>query len=136
MASEESPAAIRSIAVSADDVVDAFVYDRENPGAAVLRVTPPFHGRMRARLHVYHDDDAHLTGAIHFSPSVLLSDDIVDAYPRLEDDRTRESNEQARQHHAQAIEAWCKRASAEIVETVAIETDEGTRRIDLKTLGA
>jgi hypothetical protein len=135
MASEESPTAIRSIAVSADDVVDAFVYGQENPGSAVLRVTPPFHGRMRARLHVYRVDDTQLTGAVHLSPADVLSDAVVDAYPRLKDDQVRESNDRTRQRHAEDVESWRDRARNGIVETVPIETDEGQRWIELKTLG-
>ncbi|ELY82345.1 hypothetical protein [Natrinema gari] len=138
-AEADDPSAIRSVALSPEDVVDAYVYGRENPGEAVLRVTPPFHGRMRARLHVYRVDDAELTGAVHFSPATVITDDVLAAYPDLEsalaatdepaaDDRLRE-------RHADAVAEWRTRARDAIVESIALETDDGTHRVDLKTLG-
>ena len=39
MGEADDPARIRSLAVSSEDVANAFVYSRENPGTAVLRVT-------------------------------------------------------------------------------------------------
>ncbi len=120
----DDPATVRSVAVSREDVVDAFVYGRENPGTASLRVTPPFHGRMRARLHVSHGpaDD----GAIHLRPADLLADAVVAAYPSIErvevdlgvDRET--APERVREAHADAIERWRERATSAIVEEVAL----------------
>lgn len=138
MAPDEDPSAIRSIAVSPADVVDAFAYSRENPGEAVLRVTPPFHGRMRARLHVYRVDDTHLTGAVHLSPAALITDDVVDDYPVFEEavqDGDSEDTDQLRRRHAEAVEAWQERAKGAIVDAASIETPAGSRRVDLKRLG-
>lgn len=138
MAADDDPSTIRSLAVSPEDVVNAFAYSQENPGDAVLRVTPPFHGRMRARIHVYRVDDTHLTGAVHLSPEDILGDDALDEYPRLEDERRNsESNEteRLRRRHAEAIEIWQERARETIVETVAIDTVDGSQRVDLKRVG-
>lgn len=135
---DEDPPTIRSVAVSPDDAVDAFVYSQENPGEAVLRVTPPFHGRMRARLHVYRVDDTHLTGAIHLSPDDVIEEDVLAAYPRLEDeleDASPDETERIRKRHAEAVEAWQERARDAIVETVSIETADGARRVEVKRLG-
>ncbi|WP_306052817.1 hypothetical protein [Natronococcus wangiae] len=135
---DEDPSAIRSIAVSPDDAVDAFVYSRENPGEAVLRVTPPFHGRMRARIHVYRVDDTHLTGAVHLSPDDVIEDDVSAAYPRLEDeleDADPDETGGIRKRHAEAVEAWQERAREAIVESVPIETADGSRRVEVKRLG-
>ncbi|WP_254769155.1 hypothetical protein [Salinilacihabitans rarus] len=144
------PSAIRSLAVSAEDVVDAFVYGRENPGEAVLRVTPPFHGRMRARLHAYRVDDAPETGSIHLDPARLLDDDVVDDYPTVEAARSRVGDdgdddadraggdpppERVREAHAAALERWRERALDSIVDAVAIETDAGPHLVDVKRLG-
>jgi hypothetical protein len=138
MADDDDPSAIRSLAVSPEDVVNAFAYGQENPGDAVLRVTPPFHGRMRARIHVYHVDDTHLTGAVHLSPEDVLADEILEAYPRLEDERRNsksDETERLRRRHAEAIEAWQERARGAIVETALIDTDDGPQRVDLKRIG-
>ncbi|ELY67536.1 hypothetical protein [Natrinema versiforme] len=138
---EDDPGAIRSIALSPDDAVDAFVYGRENPGDAVLRVTPPFHGRMRARIHVYRVDDTELTGAIHLSPTEIIADEVVADYPDLEsaladaDAADPDATDRARDRHVEAVEEWQARAREAIVDSVALETDDGPHRVELKPLG-
>ncbi len=139
-AEADGPSAIRSIALSPEDAVDAYVYGRENPGEAVLRVTPPFHGRMRARIHVYHVDDAELTGAVHLSPATVIADDVLAAYPDLESalaeaDDDPAADDPLRDRHAVAVAEWRTRARDAIVDSIALETDDGTHRVDLKTLG-
>lgn len=123
---DRDPSAIRSLAVSPQDVVDAYAYTQENPGTAVLRVTPPFHGRMRARLHVYRVDDARMTGAVHVDPADLIDDDVTDAYPALEatlEDPAVDADEteRLRQRHADAIDEWRDRAKDAIVDAVPLE---------------
>ena len=139
MSGDADPAAIRSLAVSSEDVVNAFVYTRENPGTAVLRVTPPFHGRMRARLHVYQLEDARETGAVHISPVRLLEDAVVDSFPALEDTETTLGDdpepEVIREAHAEALEDWRERAAGSIVEVVDLEAGEEPHRVDVKRLG-
>ncbi|WP_245835273.1 hypothetical protein [Natronolimnobius baerhuensis] len=136
---QPDPSAIRSLAVSPDDVVNAYIYTQENPGEAVLRVTPPFHGRMRARLHVYRVDDTHMTGALHIRPAELIADDVVDAYPRLEDtvetsvDET--DTERLRERHADSHEQWRESAMTAIVETITLETPAGPQQVSIKRLG-
>jgi hypothetical protein len=146
----DNPSAIRSIALSPDDVVDAYAYSRENPGEAVLRVTPPFHGRMRARIHVYRVDDTELTGAVHLSPAEIIEDNIVAEYPDLESTRANadadadddpdeatdsEETDRIRERHAEAVEAWQERAREAIVQAVTLETGDCSHRVELKTLG-
>ena len=142
--SGDDPTVIRSLAVSASDVVDAFLYTRENPEDAVLRVTPPFHGRMRARLHVYHLDDSLETGAIHLQPATLLEESVVDAYSTLEvgSDRaergggpTESDAKRTRDQRTAALESWRDRAREGIVDSVVLETGERETRVDVKRLG-
>ena len=135
MAGDAYPTAIRALAVSSEDVVNAFVYTRENPGTAVLRVTPPFHGRMRARLHVYQLEDTRETGAVHVDPARLLEDEVVDSFPALEETEAAleaDDPETVRKAHAEALEDWRDRATDAIVEEVALE---GERRVEVKHLG-
>ncbi|SEH16136.1 hypothetical protein SAMN04487967_2455 [Natronorubrum sediminis] len=130
--------AIRSIALAPADVVDAFAYTQENPGAAVLRVTPPFHGRMRARIHVFRTEDTEVTGAIHLSPESVLEERVVADYPDLEstlEGADADETDAVRKEHAAAVEAWQERARESIRETVTLETDEGTQTVDLKLVG-
>ncbi|ELY52242.1 hypothetical protein [Natronolimnohabitans innermongolicus] len=145
---EDDPTTIQSLALSPEDVVNAYAYTRENPGEAVLRATPPFHGRMRARIHVYHRDDTELTGAVHVRPDDLIEDDVCAAYPSLEDarsaadsdpasggDATDEETERLRKRHADAVERWQARARDALVDAVALETDAGTHRVAVKRVG-
>lgn len=134
----EDPTAIRSLAVSPEDVVDAFTYTRENPGEAVLRVTPPFHGRMRARIHVYRQDDAALTGAVHVAPADVITDEVVADYPALEAalaDADSAETDRIRERHAEAVDAWRDRALEAIVDAVTLETPAGPHRVEIKRLG-
>lgn len=140
MPGDDDPAAIRSLAVSTADVVDAFVYTRENPGFAVLRVTPPFHGRMRARIHVSHDADDRVSDAIHVSPADLLVDAVVADFPTLERmaDEVQDDDpdpERVRKARAEALEAWRERASGAIVDETVLETDRGRTCVEVKRLG-
>lgn len=53
MAESDDPTVIRTIAVTAGDLVAALESRHRSPESdPVLRITPPFSGRMRARLHV------------------------------------------------------------------------------------
>ncbi len=143
-AEPDEPSAIRSIALSPDDAVNAYAYSRENPGEAVLRMTPPFHGRMRARIHVYRVDDTELTGAVHLSPADVIADDVVADYPDLESalvdadaDAGANSDEadRIRERHAEAVADWQERAREAIVDAITLETDDGPHRVEVKTLG-
>ena len=134
---EDDPSVIRSLAVSPQDAVDAYIYSRENPGAAVLRVTPPFHGRMRARLHVYRVDDTELTGAVHVSPAAVIDDEVTADYPVFEEaivDDT-DATVRSRERHAEAVTAWQDRARESIVDAVTIELADGTHRVEIKRVG-
>jgi hypothetical protein len=138
MVEDDDPSAIRSIALSPEDAVDAYIYSRENPGDAVLRVTPPFHGRMRARIHVYRVDDTELTGAVHLSPADVIADDVVADYPDLEsalEDADADEADRVRERHTEAVEDWQARAREGISESVTLETDDGPHDVDLKPLG-
>lgn len=134
----DDPTAIRSLALSPSDAVDAYAYTQENPGEAVLRVTPPFHGRMRARIHVYRLDDTELTGAVHVSPAAVIEDDVVADYPRLEtalEDVDPTETERVRKRHAKAVEEWQARARESIVDSVTLETADGPHPVEIKRIG-
>ena len=164
---ESDPSRIRSLAISREDLFDAFVYNRENPTTAVLRVTPPFHGRMRARLHVSNERATTnvwrdpVTGSIHFEPESLLEQEVVDAYPVLEEiyasmdesDRAGETVSDVHEQYDRRLEEWRKSARSRVLDEVKLEGDvelegevegdvelEGddagnSHRIDLKWLG-
>ena len=101
------PTVIRSIAVSVEDVVATAELNRTTSRRAALRVTPPYSGRMRARLHVERPpaeahDSVLSPSPVHVAPDALLGD--VPSYPRpadtedeLRDDPTASYLESARE---------------------------------------
>ncbi|MFB6089882.1 MAG: hypothetical protein ABEJ97_02375 [Halobellus sp.] len=149
------PRRIRALAVTADDVVDALEANARGRRRLVLRVTPPFAGRMRARIHdagvVAADDDTGGDGAaedgsggagptpIHISPTRFVAD--PPAYPTVDDTEdelrassTPYSREEHRRRHQRAVEAWRQRVRERLVEEVAIETDAGERTVAVSYL--
>ena len=138
----DDPSDIRSIAVTAEDVVTAAETNRTSDRTAVLRVTPPFSGRMRARLHVRLHDDPQEAGAIHIPPGDLLGDSVP-AYPRpaATEDKLRSDPEleytvdRHREHHEQAVEEWRDAIADAIVGSVSLSTDAGTHDVTVHVLG-
>ena len=151
--------AIRSLAVTTDDVVAAYEARQRSSRRAVLRVNPPFSGRMRARLHVAEgedrtegdDGDADVEGreseaetaALHLDPARLVAEDDLPAYPSPDDteDELRAdpdaefSVERHRERHVQAVEAWRDAVADAVVEAVELRTPEGPHRVEVKALG-
>lgn len=120
---DSDPTTLRSLAISARDIVAAAEATADGSDA-VLRVTPPFSGRMRARLHVVQSGDA-ADDTIHLAPSTLLTDDAP-AYPTpddtadelREDDTESYSVERHRTYHEQRVEAWRESLPSYVVDSV------------------
>ncbi|KTG11252.1 hypothetical protein AUR64_04825 [Haloprofundus marisrubri] len=142
----DDPTRIRSIAVTGDDVVAALEARRRKGVPAVLRVTPPFAGRMRARLHVAggegnYGDYGETTAPIHLGPERLVA--AVPPFPDPDDteDRLRAAGEYSvdahRTEHEAAVQRWRETAKEAVVDAVALELDEGegSHEIAVKRLG-
>lgn len=155
---DTDPRRIRSLAVGTDDVVAAYEARQRSPRRTVLRATPPFSGRMRARLHdpgfgpelapsaSGEETDADLdpeTGAVHVPPGRLLDEDALPAYPSPDDteDELRADPDEAfsverhRERHAETVEAWRAAVADAIAETVELRTTNGPHRVAVKKLG-
>jgi len=137
------PTVIRSLAVTAEDVVAALETNLTSDREAVLRVTPPFSGRMRARLHLRQGDGANEpTGPVHVPPETLLEPDPP-AYPRpadtearLRDDSDREYTvERHRERHVEAVDAWRMDVRGAIRGRATLETHAGPVDVDVSVLG-
>lgn len=132
------PTAIVSIAVTADDVVTALETNLRSGRRTVLRVTPPFSGRMRARLH-RPDVDAEDTDAVHLEPASLVEDPPPYPDPDETADRLREAGEYTperhRDRHTEAVRRWRSAVRDAIAEAVDIDTASGTHRVAVKRLG-
>jgi len=105
------PSAIRSLAISAEDLLAAIEADARGDTRTVLRVTPPFSGRMRARLHVVQGEAEPET--VHIPPDTFL-EATAPAYPTP--DKTADelraaeteqySVERHREYHEQRVGEW------------------------------
>lgn len=129
---------VRAIAVTSEDVVAAHEHNCRNDSRAVLRMTPPFHGRMRARLHVVGGADYDQTPApVHVPPEDLLAEDVP-ALPRADDTRERAATEydveDHRERHVDALERWRETVATSIRDRAAVETPAGRREVDVVVL--
>lgn len=115
-ASDDDPTRIDSIAVHTDDIVAAVEARDRNRREAVLRITPPFTGRMRARIHIegtaaeYGDPEP-----IHVEPRSLIGD--VPPFP------------------GSGPEAWRSLVASSVAEEVVIETETGSTTVSINALG-
>jgi len=136
----DDPTAVRRIAVHLDDVVTALEANARRDEGAVLRVTPPFSGRMRARLHLagkeagYGDPEP-----IHVDPASLVPD--APPFPNPDDtaDELRAvgeySVERHRDAHAEAVAAWRETVRESVVDRATVETQAGPHEVEVATLG-
>lgn len=146
----EGAARIRTLAVTADDVVTAVEARYQRGERVVLRATPPFSGRMRARLHVLERRTAggncEMSGPdpepVHVDPTDLLSPDAP-SYPRpadTEDELRADPDvsytvERHHEHHRAAVDEWRERVREHFVDEVVVETSGGDRTVEVIVLG-
>lgn len=147
------PTAIRSIAVSAEDVVMALEASQRDEADVVLRTTPPFSGRMRARIHVLEPDDrapgersgetdrdGHSPDPLVVPPADLVSEvpplphpddteDAIRADPGLE-----YSPERHHGHHLAAVEEWRDTVRESIVDELVVSHGAGEHEVAVKVL--
>jgi hypothetical protein len=132
---------VRSLAVTAEDVVAALEAKRRRRAPAVLRVTPPFAGRMRARLHLAGGEGSYEgpLEPLHLDPEHLVSDTPLFPNPDETEDRLREADrysvETHRDEHTKAVQQWRESVRDAIVDTVTVETSDGPHEVAVKRLG-
>ncbi|QLD84771.1 hypothetical protein HWV23_03250 [Natronomonas halophila] len=138
----EDPSTVRTIAVTADDVVAALEANERRDAGAVLRVTPPFSGRMRARLHrAGTESDYGTPEPLHIPPAKLVAS--VPSFPSADDteDDLRSdpeveySRSEHRKRHEAAVEAWREAVRERIRDRVTVETPDGPHEIQVTVLG-
>lgn len=139
------PERIRSVAVHREDVASALEATLRSDRDVVLRVTPPFSGRMRARLHAVDADTPDGRGAsesddapapIRVDPRDLVAD--VPPYPEVDEtaaDHPDADVETRRELHAEAVESWRERVRESVVSVVEIAVGDETREVDVTALG-
>lgn len=138
------PTTIRSVAVTVDDVVTALEATTRGGREAVLRITPPFPPRARARLHVaggegsagYEGD----VDPIHVDPRRLVDDDAP-GYPEVDAtaDRLASAGEFTEddlyEAHTDAVATWRERVRDHVVDAAELDLEGGTHAVEVKRLG-
>jgi len=138
------PTVIRSIAVTAQDLVSALEMNQTSQKRAVLRVTPPFSGRMRARIHIEQKSETptQVPAPIHILPGRLVAQSLP-AYPRpaeTEDKLRSDPNvsytvERHHDRHKKAVQQWREQALTAIREHTTLETAAGSHEVEITVLG-
>jgi hypothetical protein len=141
MASSD-PTVVRSIAVTIADLVAAVEMNQTSGKHAVLRVTPPFSGRMRARLHVERSGEYESEPApLHVEPDDLLEDPPSYPRPAETEDELREDPEETytveRHHerHRAAVQEWRETIPNRVSNSVTLRTTDGDRDVSVTLLG-
>lgn len=118
------PSVLQSLAISGGDLLAALEANARGGPRTVLRVTPPFSGRMRARLHVTETVDDE--GTVHIPPQALVDD--APAYPTPDetadelrtDEELTYSVERHHEYHEQQVDAWRTAVLDHVVESVTL----------------
>jgi hypothetical protein len=136
----DDPTTVRSVAVTRDDVVRALELRERGGPRAVLRVNPPFSGRMRARLHVEGREGEYGDPApVHLSPERLVRD--PPPFPSVDEaeDALRAADEYSldrqRDRHERAVEGWRRAVGTRVVDEVTVETSSGPHGVAVTVLG-
>lgn len=137
------PRTVRTIAVTADDVVAALEANERGrrPDRTVLRITPPFSGRMRARIHVEQDIEYGDPAPVHVPPADLVADPPAFPTPDDTEDELRAdpeveyAPERHRRRHERAVEDWREAVRDSLVGTVDLRVGEDTHRVEVAVLG-
>jgi hypothetical protein len=144
VADSEDYREIDSLAVHREDVVSAFETNRTPGPRAVLRVTPPFAGRERARLHVESEGEyAEDPRPLHVDPATLLDFEGVPAYPsaaETEDDLRADPDREysIESHHAthtDRVADWRETVGEAIVASAELDGRQGSHRVQILALG-
>ncbi|MEZ3165543.1 hypothetical protein ABNG03_15510 [Halorubrum sp. RMP-47] len=140
------PDRIRSIAVHREDVANALEASLRSDREVMLRATPPFSGRMRARLHALDaggaggdgngGSPADAPGPLYVDPRDLVGE--VPQYPEVDDTAAELPDadlETRRERHAANVEAWRETVRNSVRSSVEIEVDGEVRTVDVNALG-
>lgn len=138
----DDPTVVRVLAVTVDDVVAALEANERREADAVLRATPPFSGRMRARLHIEGAEGEYdRPSPIHVSPSKLVEE--VPSFPSPDDTAdelrsdpaTAYTHERHRTRHERRVQCWRATVRDSLVDRCTVETATEPIEVDIVALG-
>lgn len=119
-----NPRRIRSLAVHRDDVVTALEARERDRKPAVLRILPPFSGRMRARIHVATDEPD--SDELHVHPETFVADPPPFPHVDETEDRLREQGEydldRHREAHERVVARWRETVEECLRERITLPT--------------
>lgn len=134
------PRMISAIVVTLADVVAALETALGTGRNAVLRITPPFSGRMRARLHIAGGEGSYTDPEpIHINPRSLI--EPVPEYPTANEtaatlDSEHEINTDSHETaHTERVAEWRASVRENVVTTAEIETPAGGIAVEVRWLG-
>lgn len=139
------PTVIRVVVVHTNEVVTALEAS-ERGGNVVLRITAPFAGRVRARLHAVQttepaDDGRGGPAPIRIPPRDLVAEGVP-AYPRVDEtdpsatDSTGTYDVEAHhERHTATVTAWRDGVRDSVVDSVELDTTAGPHRVAVSVLG-
>ena len=138
----DDPTRIRTLAVTTEDLVAALQARTQGDQPVVLRATPPFSGRMRARLHVGPAEYEGAPSPLHVDPAAMV-EESAPAFPRpaeTEDELRAEPDvtytvERHHDRHQEAIDSWRTRMCEHVRERATIETSDGRHEVEISLLG-
>jgi hypothetical protein len=139
----DDPRVVRSIAVTTEDVVTALEANSRRDVGAVLRITPPFAPRMRARLHRAGTEGDYGGGPrpIHVDPAALVRDrppfptpDDTEQALRA-DPEVEYSADRHRERHVERVKQWRETVRERVVESVTLTLSDGDHAVTVKSLG-
>ncbi|MFB6220049.1 MAG: hypothetical protein ABEH90_01305 [Halolamina sp.] len=120
---DTDPRRIRALAVHTDDILTALEARKRERRQTVLRVLPPFSGRMRARIHVVAGTGRE-NGALHVHPGAFVAN--PPAYPGVDEteDELRARGEYDiethREAHAKAVADWRETVRSRLRERLVL----------------
>jgi hypothetical protein len=141
------PTAVSVIVVRAEDVVTALETNLTSDEHAVVRLTPPFSGRMRARLHVERGapeeqpTSAERPQPVRIDPAALLDDPPPYPRPAETEEQIRTDPDRtysvATHHecHTQRVADWRQTIATCIRDRAPIEAPTGRHEVTVSVLG-
>lgn len=136
------PRSIDVLVVTARELVTALETRLTTDREVVLRVTPPFSGRMRARLHRVTGQPRSDPPPVHVSPEVLVPSappypDATTTEDRLRADPEAEySIDRHHRCHRQAVREWRAAVPEAADERISLSADGRSIEADLRILDA
>lgn len=136
------PSVIQVLAVTTSDVVTAIEANVRRDAGAVLRVTPPFSGRMRARIHVEGGEgDYGDPPPVHVAPERFV--ERVFPFPTPDetedelraDPEVRYSSDRHRDRHETEVECWRRQIRDSMRNETTIPTPAGPHEVRIVSLG-